>query len=236
MDFNLIIWNKDSYQEYLKYLVSLQDIKYLRFNKTLVTSKYEMIGIKLPILRGIAKKILKGDYISFLREVKHIFMEEIMVEGFVIAGLKTEEEFDKYFLKYIDYIDNWACSDAFCNSLVIVNSNPKKYFNICKKLTLKNNEFKVRVGLVTILYFFIDEVHIDTIYNILDNIKVDSYYVNMASAWLLCECMVKYDKKTINYLKVAKINTDVYKKALQKMRDSYRISVEDKEILKEFSI
>lgn len=236
MNFNLIMWDKNSYQEYLDYLVSLQDIKYLHFNSTLVSSKYELIGIRLPILRNIAKEILKGDYISFLKEIKHTYMEEIMVEGFVIAGLKVEEEFDKYFLKYIDYIDNWACSDAFCNSLVIVKNNPKKYFNICKRLTLKSDEFKVRVGLVTILYFFIDEKHIDTIYNILDNLKIDSYYVNMAAAWLLCECMIKYDKKTINYLKVAKINTDVYKKALQKMRDSYRISIESKEILKKFSI
>jgi len=236
MKLDLIIWNEEDYLEYLSYLKSLQDIKYLHFNKTLITSKYELLGIRVPILRGIAKEILKGDYTSFLKQIKRIYMEEVMVEGFIIAGITNEEEFDKYFLKYIDYIDNWSVNDSFCNSLSIMKNNPKKYFNVCKRLALKSDANHIRVGLVTILYNFIDDKHIDTIFNILDNLKVDSYYVNMAGAWVLCCCMVKYDKKTLKYLKVAKINTDLYKKALQKMRDSYRISAEMKKELKKLSL
>ncbi len=49
-------WKEETYKEFVKYLISLQDIKYKEFHSSLVlNSKYEMIGIRVPVMRNIAK-------------------------------------------------------------------------------------------------------------------------------------------------------------------------------------
>ena len=54
----------------------------------------------------------------------------------------------------------------------------------------------------------------------------------MAVAWLLSVALVSYYEKTLNYLKQSKLDTFTYHKALQKARESYRITKEQKEYLK----
>ena len=53
------IWNKDTYQEYIKYLISIKEDKYKKFHSKLCFTKYEILGIRLPIIRKIVKEISK---------------------------------------------------------------------------------------------------------------------------------------------------------------------------------
>ena len=57
-------WNKRTYQEYLKYLTSLKDEKYHDFSLKLVSSKYELIGIRIPFLHKMAREISKTEKIK----------------------------------------------------------------------------------------------------------------------------------------------------------------------------
>ena len=65
MNFNNLFWNKDLYKKYLNYLISIKEDKYQVFSSKLTKTKYKILGIKIPILRSIAKNILKSDIISF---------------------------------------------------------------------------------------------------------------------------------------------------------------------------
>ena len=59
-------WNKDNYKKFVEYLISIKDEKYKEFHNSLVlNSKYEMIGIRLPSMRKIAKEISKTDIEEF---------------------------------------------------------------------------------------------------------------------------------------------------------------------------
>ena len=64
------------------------------------------------------------------------------------------------------------------------------------------------------------------------------YYVNMAIAWLLCEIMIFYPAETLKFLNNYKNkykesnNIFVLKKTISKCRDSFRISEENKILLK----
>ena len=75
------------------------------------------------------------------------------------------------------------------------------------------------------------EEYLDRIFSLIDEITIDKYYVNMGIAWLLCECFTKYRDITLNYLLKSKINTFTFNKTISKIRDSYRVSKEDKEYL-----
>ncbi len=228
-------WNKDVYKEFIKYILSLQDIKYKKFHNSLVlNSKYEMIGIRVPIMRDVAKKIAKSNIEEFLKYAQNKYYEEVMIQGLVISHIKDEKLFYKYFIKFINKIDNWAICDSFCSSIKIVRNYEEKYFKESVKMALKREEFVSRVGLVMILNHFISQKNLDIIFDALNKIQSDKFYINMAEAWLVCEMYTKYPKETKEFLKNNNFNKFTQNKAISKIHDSYRVSKEEKELLNEY--
>ncbi len=228
-------WNKDSYDEFIKILKNLQDKKYKEFHSSLVlNSKYEFIGIRLPIMREIAKEIAKGNVEEFLSCVKDNYYEEVMIQGLVISHIKDEVIFYKYFKEYIKKIDNWALCDSFCNSIKIVEKYENKYFKEANKMALCKEEFISRVGLVIILSHFINENNLETIYNTLNKIESEKFYINMAEAWLVCELYIKFPEETTKFIKNNKLNKFTQNKAISKIHDSFRVSKEEKEMLNKY--
>lgn len=224
------IWTKDDYQEYVKYLTSIKDEKNKLFSEKLIFTKYEILGIKIPIQKDIAKQIVKGNYQEFLKNTKFKYQEEVMIYGFVIAYSKDIKIVDKYLDKYISLIDNWSLCDSFSSSLKILKKYD--YFNKAKDLSLSNKEYQIRVGLTIILFQYINENNLKEIFNILDNLKLDTYYVNMAASWLLCDLFIKYRNDTLEYIKHTKVNDFIFNKFISKCRDSFRVSKKDKDFLK----
>ena len=228
-------WTKESYKEFVKYLISIQDKKYKEFHSSLVlNSKYEMIGIRVPIMRDIAKEIAKGDIESFLKNAQDKYYEEVMIQGLVISHIKDEKIFNKYFKEYINKIDNWALCDSFCSSIKIVRKHEEKYFTEAIKMAINSDEFVSRVGLVVILDHFIEQNNLDAIFDTLNKIQSDKFYINMAEAWLLCEMYIKFPNETQDFLKKNSLNKFTQNKAISKIHDSYRVSREEKDLLKNY--
>ena len=228
-------WNEEEYKEFVKYLKSLQDKKYKEFHSSLVlNSKYEMIGIRVPIMRDIAKEIAKSNIEDFLQYAQDKYYEEVMIQGLVISHIKDEELFYKSFQKYINKIDNWALCDSFCSSVKIVRKYEEKYFKEAVKIALNNAEFISRVGLVIILNHFISKDNLNNIFDTLNKIQSDKFYVNMAEAWLICEMFTKFPEETKIFLKKNNLNRFTQNKAISKIHDSYRVSMEEKELLNKY--
>ncbi|MDE5888695.1 MAG: DNA alkylation repair protein, partial [Bacilli bacterium] len=149
----------------------------------------------------------------------------------VISNINDESTFDKYFLRHIKYIDDWSLCDSFCNSIKQVSQNKNKYFNMALELSLNEEEFISRVGLITILSHFVEQPYIKEIFNLLNNIKSDKYYINMAEAWLICELYIKFPQHTEKFIKSNKLNKFTHNKAISKIRESLRVSKEEKNYL-----
>lgn len=225
-------WDEVQYNKLINYLNNIGEEKYKDFNSKLVLTKYKMYGIKVPILRDIAKKISKTNIISFLDIVKSNSYEEVMIEGLVISYIKEVDLCIKYFNKFINKIDNWAICDTCISSMKIVNKNKELFLKQIKKYIESKNEYVVRVGVVLLLNYYIEDSYIDLVFDIIDSINREDYYINMAIAWLVSVCFVKYRNKTFKYLNDNKLNRFTYNKSIQKIIESYRVSLEDKEILR----
>ena len=228
-------WNEENYNEFVNYLKSLQDVKYKEFHSSLVlNSKYEMIGIRVPIMRDVAKKIAKTNIEEFLKYAQNKYYEEVMIQGLVISHIKDENAFYNYFKKYIKKIDNWAVCDSFCSSIKIVRKYEEKYFKEANQMALSEKEFISRVGLVMILNHFISSDNLDNIFETLNKIHSDKFYINMAEAWLVCEMYIKHPKETNEFLKKNELNQFTQNKAISKIHDSYRVSKEEKVLLNKY--
>ena len=218
-----------SYKSFLNTLESNKDLKYKEFNEKIIFTKYKMVGIKTPILKRIAKDISKDDYKKFLSEVKPNSYEEVLVEGFVISNIKDIDEAITYFDKYIEKIDNWALCDLVVSSMKIVKKNKELFLRKIKKYLKSKEEYIVRVGIILLLDYYLEEKYLDEIFILIDNINREEYYINMAIAWLLSISLIKYKDKTLKYLKTCNLNDFTYNKALQKARESLRVTKEDKD-------
>ena len=233
MNFINLYWNKEIYIKYLDYLISIKEDKYKVFSSKLTKTKYKILGIRIPILRSIAKNILKSDITSFLENNTFTYFEEVMIYGLVISNIKDENLFNKYFYTYLDLIDNWALCDTFCSSLKRFKKD-NKYFRECINLLNSNKEYHIRVGIVSILNYYINKDNLYVIFKNINKIKIDTYYVNMAISWLLCEMFIDYKEETIKYIKECNLNNFIVNKTIQKIRESYRVNKNDKEYLLKF--
>lgn len=228
-------WNKENYNKFVKYLISLQDVKYKDFHSSLVlNSKYEMIGIRVPIMRDVAKKISKSNIEEFLEYAQNKYYEEVMIQGLIISHIKDEKMFYKHFIEFIKKIDNWAICDSFCSSIKLVRNYEEKYFKEAIKMALNKDEFISRVGLVMILNHFISQKNLKIIFDTLNKIQSEKFYINMAEAWLVCEMYIKYPKETKEFINNNKLNKYTQNKAISKIHDSFRVSKEEKELLRKY--
>jgi len=226
-----VVWNKEEYQKLIVYLKSIGEEDYRNFNRRIISTQYEMLGIRLPALRKIASEIFKGDYPSFLKIHFHDYYELIFLRGLVLAQIKNLEELMTYFYPYLEFIDNWAITDSFCGSLKIVPENKDYFLTVIDQLIGTKEEYKVRVALILLLNYYVSAEYLTLIYHYLDSTISDYYYINMARAWLLCEVFIKYQKETLVYLEKNKLDKFTLNKAISKIRDSYRVSKEMKDYL-----
>ena len=221
-------WDETNYLKFIEYLKKIGDEKTKAFNKKICNSNYEFIGIKMPVLKSIAKDINNRNPFEFLEKCKSKYYEEVMIEGLVIGNIKDEDLFAKYLNKYIYKIDSWAlCDSCISNAKILGKSD---FSDLAYSYILDTREYIIRVGYIILLNYYINDEHIDTILELCKK-ESDYYYVNMAISWLISECFVKYKAKTLELLKTRKLNTFVQNKAISKIRESYRVSKEDKEIV-----
>ena len=158
-----------------------------------------------------------------------------MLQGMII-GLSKEKDFEvikKYIEDFVPKIDNWAICDVFCAGLKITKKYKEDMWDFIQTYLKSKNEFYLRFAIVMILDFYIEEEYLERNFEIFNNVRSDKYYVQMAIAWAISICLIKYYDKTIKYLKSkeCKLDNFTYNKLLQKARESYRISKEQKEEL-----
>lgn len=217
-------------------LIQMSDSKYKSFHSNLCPGINNILGIRVPILREYAKKIIKKySFEELINNIDDEYYEEIMLQGMLI-GLNSKEDFNvikKYIEDYIPKIDNWAICDTFCAGLKIVNKNKENMWDFIKQYLDSDKEFYLRFAIVIILDYYIEEKYLEEIFRIFNNIQSEYYYVKMAIAWAISISLIKYYDKTINYLKNnSKIDKWTYNKSLQKAIESYRITKSQKELLK----
>ena len=219
--------------EVRKRILELADPKYKEFHSGLCPGTNNIIGVRIPVLRKYAKELAKDDFRSYLSSIADDYYEEIMIKGMIIglAKMETEERLN-YISRFVPKIDNWAICDTFCAGLKFTNRNKDIVWEFIKKYQNSRKEFELRFLIVMLLDYYITDNYIDEVIKILDKTKHDGYYVKMAIAWTISVLYVKYPKITMEYLKNNTLDDFTYNKALQKIIESYRVSEEDKNIMR----
>lgn len=210
-----------------------KDEKYREFAASLLPGVNNLIGVRLPVLRNIAKEVIKEDYKTYLDFEDFIYFEEIMIKGFVIGLLKEDIEIVlSYVEEFIPHISNWSVCDSFCSSLKITKENKERVWQFLNRYLKSDKAYDIRFAVVMMLWYYVDEEYIDKILLEIDKIDYDHYYVKMAVAWAISMCYVKFPERTLKYLKDNNLDDFTYNKALQKICESLKIDKETKNIIR----
>jgi hypothetical protein len=89
-----------------------------------------------------------------------------------------------------------------------------------------------RFGIGTLLRYFLDEAFRPEHLEWVASIKSDEYYIRMMQAWLFATALAKQWDSTLPYIEQHRLHPWTHNKAIQKAVESYRITDEQKVLLK----
>ncbi len=213
-------------------LNTLAEEDYRSFSSALTPGKENILGVRLPALRKLAKQIVSDDWSSYLMAARDDSMEEVMLQGMVIGYCNAEPskvlELSKMF---IPKIDCWPVCDCFCSGLKLTNKNRELVWEFLMPYLKSDQEYELRFGVVMLLYYILPE-YAPLVFAHFDRIKHEGYYVRMAIAWVLSMFYVKLPELTMDYLKNNRLDRFTYNKTLQKITESLKVDQENKIIIK----
>ena len=215
-------------------LISESEKDFQKFSASLIPNINNVLGVRLPKLRKIAKEIYKnGEWEEFLKQTEFEYMEEIMLQGMVIGLIKKNpEDILNYVKNFVPKIDNWAVCDTFCSSLKFVSGNKKLVWDFIQPYFKSKKEYDIRFGYVMLLSYYIDTDFIDRVLKLIDEFKDERYYAKMAAAWALSICYITFPEKTFEYLKISKLDNWTFNKSIQKICESLRVDKSTRAMLK----
>ncbi|MBO4695475.1 MAG: DNA alkylation repair protein [Clostridia bacterium] len=229
MDLKKKNWTKETFKEFEKYLLSLSNPKKAIFEKKIVNTNQEVLGIPTPTLRLMAKQIFKGNYLSYINNNPCLNYEEFIIIGLIISLIKDEKAQIEYLDNYLPKCDSWAHTDSL--KFYINKKNMDTWFNYAKDSLKSKYTYKRRCGIL-VFFKLIETDYLKEIFTLLEEMKdEEEYYVNMCIAWFICDAFIKRRDDTLEYLSTTSLQKFTVNKAISKCRDSFRVSKEDKELL-----
>ncbi|MCR5461123.1 MAG: DNA alkylation repair protein [Acetatifactor sp.] len=183
-------------------------------------------GVRVPDLRKLAKELAKEDYKWFLENNPMDTFELEMLQGLVIGYAKDDvKTILAYLKKFIPHVHDWAVNDITCQTFQIARKHPEDAYKFFMKYKDSKKEFEVRVVAVMLMSHFLTEEYIDRVLKVLDGLYAKEYYAKMGIAWAVATAAAKFPEKVYSYMISPEnhLSDWTFRKALQKMRESYRV-------------
>lgn len=216
-------------EEIREYLLENSEAKFQKFTSGLIPGSDAILGVRIPKIRALAKKLAREDFCSYLAGAADDTYEEIILQGFVIGYAKAGiEEILTCAKNFIPKIHDWSVNDGFCATFKIAQKHRERVWDFLLQYQHSPAEFEQRVVAVMLMNHFLTEEYIGRVLKVWDELQHDGYYRKMGVAWGIATAYAKFPEETHSFLLNNHLDEDTYHKAIQKMLESRRISAEEK--------
>ena len=219
-------------------LKTLSDEAYKEFNDRILNApSMPTLGIRIPKLRELAKEAAKEPEGGWLDEMLRdhgscVYQEEHMLFGMASGYRKASREEHAAMLDIlVPGVLSWADCDCSTCTYKWMEKDPEFWFSYLEKWLNSSREFELRFGVIALMDHFLNDRYIDEVLRRYADIRSEDYYVRMGIAWGVATAYVKYPEKVLGLLKEKKLDIWTHNKAIQKCRESRRVSAQDKEML-----
>lgn len=215
-------------------LETLADPRYREFQAALIPGidRTRMLGVRLPQLRRIARRLANGGMLSFPPVPDELF-EETMIRGMLpgYAGWASlEERLDSLTLFSRRDITNWSLCDSCCATCHFVRRHREAAWEWLRQHLFDAAElpYSRRFGVVMLLYHFVPEADwARKVVEVLPCIPHGHFYVDMALAWCACELLLRHPGPASPLLTPGTLGDNVLSLTRRKLRESRRTSTAD---------
>ena len=214
---------------------ALRDEKYAAFAGKLLPGMPDgyIVGVRTPALRSLAKEIVReGGAESFLSSLPHDCFEENLLHAFLLAQKRmTFEESIRAVERFLPFVDNWAVCDQFV--MKIFAKHADALYPYLLKWMQSDHLYTRRFGIVNSMRYFLDDKFRPSMLDDVASAVTGDYYVRMAVAWYLATALAKQWDAAFKYVFSGKLDGTVLRMTIRKACESYRVSAEQKELLKQ---
>ena len=220
-------------------LFELQDLKYRDFHAKLVPGMdvNDIIGVRTPELRKLAKQLAKDERVGdFLAVLPHRYLDEMNLHGFIISELKDYNECLEEIERFLPYVNNWATCDLLSPKAFKQKKIRVRLIEDIQRWMASDEPFIIRFGIEMLMSFYLDEDFKPEYLKWVSDIRHEHYYVKMMVAWYFATALAKQWESTLPYIVESTLEKWTHNKAIQKAVDSYRITPEQKELLKSYRV
>ena len=209
------------------------DTKYRNFAQKLILHNVDMLGVRLPELRKIAKVLAKENKVDVLQhKVPTRFFEEkmllAMAIGYIACDLKSRL---KSVAKFIPKIDNWSVCDSFCATLKFEEKELPYVWEVLEQYFECDKEYHCRFAHVLTLNQFVNSQYLEKYLCKVSEFKNKFYYAKMACAWALATYHARFPQEINTYISTLQ-NAEIKNLAIKKILESRKTSEENRNILK----
>lgn len=239
-------------------LTDMAETEYQKFSTGLIPGVTNMLGIRLPELRKLAKQIAKENWKEAIAKEDSYF-EERMLRGMVLSyASKDMDEMLPYITAFIPLVDNWSICDSVFMGMTIFQKDRERTWEYIQPYLKSDREFEVRVALIIMMQHLLkcDAVgkkmsrlrvvslndlsnecekkglYLDRVLTAADNVDTTQYYASMADSWLIAEAFCCFPYHTYLFLKENHLDDITHNKAIQKIVESHIPTDEVKDLLR----
>ena len=218
-------------------LASMRDETYAAFQRKLLPTvpPDAVIGVRTPQLRALAKQMLKnGAAEGFLSELPHAYFDENQLHAFILSEMKDFDVCITAVEAFLPYIDNWATCDQL--SPKAFKKFPERLLPFIDVWLASDKTYTVRFGVGMLMQHFLDERFSPEYPEKVAAVSSDEYYINMMIAWYFATALAKQYKSVLPFIEKRVLPAWTHNKAIQKARESLRITPEQKEYLNSLKV
>lgn len=203
------------------------------FTRSLHPGVENVLGLRVPDLRSLAREIACGDWETYLASHDSHYMEERMLHGMVLGVIPAGDcgDYLERVGRFVSEINSWSVCDTFDFSgkgrFVAVHSGEVRDFLL--RYVDSEKEYEVRFAVVMLMAHYLGPDTWSETVDILGRISHPGYYVKMAVAWALSVAFVRYPSEMMGRLRGSGFDTETMRMTVRKIRDSRRVSTEAKD-------
>ena len=214
-------------------LWELQDQGYKDFHAKLIptVAPETIIGVRTPQVRKLAKKWAKDPQIGeFLAQLPHKYYDENNVHAFIVEQFRDYGQCLEQTERFLPYIDNWATCDMMAPK--VFARHTEELIEPIRRWISSTETYTIRFGIGMLMRFYLDEAFRPEYPEWVAEIRSEEYYVNMMRAWYFATALAKQYEAVLPFLEGKRLDAWTHNKAIQKARESNRVTAEQKEYLK----
>ena len=239
---DLIIYDMVNYIR--QRLFDMQDLKYRDFQIKLIpgVEPDSVIGVRTPQLRGLARELAKDARVGeFLDDLPHRYYDERNLHGFIISEIRDYDECMRQLGRFLPTVDNWATCDLLSPRAFKQKGSRQRLVVDIRRWMDSAEPFIIRFGIGMLMAHFLpmasgragylDDDFRPEYLEWVSAVHHDHYYVRMMVAWFFATALAKQWDAAVPYIQRRALDEWTHRKAIQKARESYRITAEQKEFL-----